>query len=491
MKYWTNMKIAQRLFLSLSMILILVVFLGVFALMSLSKFRATNEYQHNSWLPQQAWLNAVQGQLDVLSGDHDERKDLLGSVPDTLPSEQRNDVYTALQRYLSAPQSQVELRAALQRTNTFQLAQIQHGTASDAAVQQHVKVVVVTVIPPVLTLTLLLIWQLIRSITRPLQSAVAIAETIAAGNLTCTITIDGPEETRRLGHALKTMRDNLHDTLTQIHSSSTELSKAADNMRQSAQVTTSNLNHQSEQVEQTATAINQMAVSVEEVAQHANATAQSSRDCVDASADGQRQLSATVEDIRLLVQQVLAACEQSEQLTHQAEGIGQALVIIRTIAEQTNLLALNAAIEAARAGESGRGFAVVADEVRALAKRTQASTTEIEQIVSLIQDGTVQTSRALQHSAQHASQTLTRTMQTNTNLQRFAELTSSINDNNVTIASATEEQAAVSREIDSNLVRIRDLTCVSLEQAQITSGAGLSLTNLSAQLRLVVARFSL
>lgn len=491
MPYWTKTNISQRLVLCLSMILILVVFLGVFALANLAKIRTTNQVLQNTWLPQQAWLTETQGQLDASHPDQTALRTLLNTLPNTLPAKQHQETQDALRGYLSDPQNHGNLRAALLRLNRQQLEQSYEMAAADAAVQEHVGNVVVTVIPPVLILTLVLLWRLIRSITSPLLAAVAMAETIAAGNLNCEIGIDGPDETRRLGLALGSMRDNLHSTLTQIQSSSSDLLVAADSMRKAAQVTTDNLQQQSQQVEQTATAINQMAVSVEEVAQYANATAQSSRDCVSASTDGQQRLSATVADIQVLAQQVLGACQQSEELTHKAEDIGQTLVIIRNIAEQTNLLALNAAIEAARAGDSGRGFAVVADEVRALAQRTQASTKDIEQIVSLIQQGTLQTTQALQSSAQQANQTLTRTTQTNDSLQHFAELTAKINDNNMTIASATEEQAMVSREIDSNLMRIHDLTNLSLEQAQITAQSGENLNQLASHLRQVVNRFTL
>lgn len=487
MSYWIRMKISQQLVLSLSMILILVVFLGVFALQNLAKIRDTNQFQQQQWLPLQTWL------LEVQSHQHDPAAlhSLLASPPASMPEPMRTDLQLALHN--AAPQTATSdgVQRVLLALNKQQLQESVEMTAADARVQAHVRQVVVTVIPPVLAITLVMLWQLIRSITRPLQAAVAVAEAIAAGQLGGRIDIQGADETRRLGLALQTMRDNLHSTLTEIQGSSDDLLQAANEMRLAAQITTDNLQQQNQQVEQTATAINQMAVSVEEVAQCANATAQSSRDCVIASNDGQQRLATTVADIQRLADQVLGACRQSEALADKAEDIGRTLVIIRTIAEQTNLLALNAAIEAARAGDSGRGFAVVADEVRALAQRTQASTEEIEQIVTSIQQGTLHTSQALQASAQQAQQTLTRTTQTNDSLQRFTELTGKINDNNTVIASATEEQAMVSREIDGNLLRIHTLTGLSLEQANLTARAAQDLSQLAANLRQSVNHFSL
>ena len=491
MSYWTNTKIAHRLVLSLSMMLTLVIFLGVFALANLAKIRTTNQLLQNTWLPQQTWLNEAQQQLAASPQDVIALRSLLATLPASLPPPRYREVRDALNSYLEQTQPAQPLQVILLQLNREQLEQSQRVIETDAAVQDHVGKVVVTVIPPVLAITLVLLWRLIRSITRPLQAAVAVAENIARGNLNGPITIDGPEDTRRLGVALKSMRDNLYTTLTEIQNSSADLLQAADEMRKAASVSIGNLQQQDQQIEQTTAAITQMAASVEEVARRANATAESSRECADASRCGLQQVSSTVSDIQILEQQVLAACQQSEVLTHKATDIGQTLVIIRTIAEQTNLLALNAAIEAARAGENGRGFAVVADEVRALAMRTQASTKDIERIVNLIQQGTRQTTQTLQASAQQASQTLASTLQTNDYLSRFTALTTQINDNNTTIASATEEQAMVSREMNQNLIRIHDLAGFNLDQAQITANGGENLIRLAGQLGQLVGRFSL
>ncbi|AZC26634.1 methyl-accepting chemotaxis transducer [Pseudomonas sessilinigenes] len=491
MQYWTKTKISQRLALCLSLVLILVVFLGVFALFNLAKIRATNQRLQETWLPQQTWLLDLQNQLQNSPQDTQVLRNLLAALPSGQATPASEDVRDALVSYLNEPLMQAPLQGALLRLSRQQLEESYGMATSDASVQAHVGNVVVTVIPPVLAITLLLLWRLIISITRPIQAAVVVAEHIAAGHLGHPVEIHGPNETRRLGLALETMRENLHSTLTQIQQGSNDLLLAADAMRNTAQINTDNLQRQNQQVEHTAAAINQMAASVAQVARHANATALSSRDCVDVSKEGQQRLHVTVTDIQVLVTQVLEACLHSEQLTYKAKNIGQALVIIRDIAEQTNLLALNAAIEAARAGDSGRGFAVVADEVRALARRTQASTKDIEQIVEQIQLETQQATRALHNSAEQASQTLVRTTQTSDRLQHFAELSTRINDNNTSIASATEEQAMVSQDIDGNLARIHELTSLSLSQARVTAKAGDSLSDLAGQLREAVIRFTL
>ena len=180
-----------------------------------------------------------------------------------------------------------------------------------------------------------------------------------------------------------------------------------------------------------------------------------------------------------------------EQLAGQVRDISKVLDVIRSIAEQTNLLALNAAIEAARAGEAGRGFAVVADEVRALAHRTQQSTREIEQMVSGIQQGTDKAVNAMQNSNSRARSTLDVAKAAGQALDEIAAAISQINERNLVIASASEEQAQVAREVDRNLVNIRDLSMQSSAGANQTSAASQELSRLAVDLNALVARFSI
>jgi len=169
--------------------------------------------------------------------------------------------------------------------------------------------------------------------------------------------------------------------------------------------------------------------------------------------------------------------------------ISKVLDVIRAIAEQTNLLALSAAIEAARAGEAGRGFAVVADEVRALAHRTQQSTQEIEHMVGSIQSGTSNAVTSISETSVHAQKTLEMAHGAGKALVEITDALSQINERNLMIATAAEEQAQVAREVDRNLVRIRDLSAETSEGSNQTAITTAELSSLATDLNRLTKQF--
>ncbi|WP_455823755.1 methyl-accepting chemotaxis protein [Pseudomonas graminis] len=340
-------------------------------------------------------------------------------------------------------------------------------------------------------LTVLFAWLLTRSITLPISQALGAAEEIAEGNLTRPIKVDGNDEAGRLLAAMAKMQDKLRDTLQRISGSATQLASAAEELNAVTDESARGLTQQNNEIEQAATAVNEMTSAVEEVARNAVSTSEASRNATTSAGDGRDLVQETVSAIERMSGDVQATATLIGDLANESRDIGKVLDVIRGLADQTNLLALNAAIEAARAGEAGRGFAVVADEVRALAHRTQQSTSEIERMIGSIQAGTEHAVDSMRNSTERAESTLNIAKGAGMSLDTINTAIVEINERNLVIASAAEEQAQVAREVDRNLVNIRDLSVQSATGASQTSAASSELSRLAVDLNGMVGRFRL
>lgn len=339
--------------------------------------------------------------------------------------------------------------------------------------------------------TIILAWMFTRSLTQPLYRSVAVAQRISKGDLTEHILVDGQDEATDLLIALQTMQEDLRDTLKLIASSSERLASAAEEMATINQESSHGLLKQNTEIDQAATAVNEMSAAVDEVARNAASASEAAKASNEATQSGHQRLGQTILSIHNLSENVQATAVQINGLASQAQQISKVLDVIRAIAEQTNLLALNAAIEAARAGEQGRGFAVVADEVRALAHRTQQSTTEIEQMIAGVQSSSTGAVRAMEISIDQAKLTLGQADDAGRALQVIAEAIVQIDERNLQIATASEEQAHVAHEVDRNLMSIRDLASQSADGANQTAIASHELSRLAISLNEVVMRFKL
>ena len=376
------------------------------------------------------------------------------------------------------------------------LTELNNKGAADAAqlssdVYSSATQLVILLIVAALVATIFLAMMLTRSIVRPLGEAVAVAQVVASGDLTRDFDDQGVDEPAQLLQALKRMQGSLRSTIQSIADSSSQLASASEELHAVTEDATRGLHQQNAEIEQAATAVNEMTSAVEEVARNAVSTSEASRESDRTAQHGREQVRQTVDSISRLASDVTSSSSQVEHLAEQIRSISQVLDVIRSIAEQTNLLALNAAIEAARAGDAGRGFAVVADEVRALAHRTQQSTQEIEQMIGGIQQGTERAVGAMQQSTGRATSTLTLAQAAGQALDEIARTISAINERNLVIASASEEQAQVAREVDRNLVNIRDLSLQTSAGASQTSAASQDLSRLAVNLNNLVTRFRL
>ncbi|WP_424478916.1 methyl-accepting chemotaxis protein [Pseudomonas mandelii] len=215
---------------------------------------------------------------------------------------------------------------------------------------------------------------------------------------------------------------------------------------------------QLQELDQLATAMTEMASTAEDVARNAQTAAEAAIAANEETADGVALVSRSTGAIKRLAEEMDATGHAINELSTLSQSIESIVAVITSIADQTNLLALNAAIEAARAGESGRGFAVVADEVRSLASRTQQSTQEIREMIDQLQTGVKHAQVQMQQSRDTASKTAGDANAANDTLKRIREAIYRINDMNLQIAAAAEEQSATTEEINRNTTNIRDIS---------------------------------
>jgi methyl-accepting chemotaxis protein len=331
-----------------------------------------------------------------------------------------------------------------------------------------------------------------RSVTRPLGGepgdAARMLSHIAQGDLTVEVPVGAGSGGSMMSN-MHEMQQSLHSMVRQIATSVDRVASSSEELSAVSSQTSSSLQLQGIEIEQAAAAVNQMTAAVDDVARNAMNTSEASRISEQTALDGREQVQETVASISALADGVNEAAERILQLAGRVEDISSVLDVIRSIAEQTNLLALNAAIEAARAGDAGRGFAVVADEVRALAHRTQESTREIEVMIGNIHRESGHAVTAMQSSSELVQTTLHVARRSGEALDAIACSISQINERNLMIASATEQQALVAREVDRNLVSIRNLSEQVLQGAQHTDTAGQDLAHMAESLHQTVARF--
>ncbi|WP_426356940.1 methyl-accepting chemotaxis protein [Pseudocolwellia sp. HL-MZ19] len=304
-----------------------------------------------------------------------------------------------------------------------------------------------------------------RSILKPLNETVEMITDISEGegDLTRRLEVKGNDELTSLTRGFNMFSEKIGRLVTDVDSSAVQVkdnAKFLDNLNQKAKSLAEQQNDQTGQLEHS---MQEMQTTINEIAKNAECAAHETNDGKDLANEGQNIVLNTVKEIEALSVNVQEASEVIKTLADETESIGTVLDVIRSIADQTNLLALNAAIEAARAGEHGRGFAVVADEVRTLASRTGQSTEEIQKMIYKLQQGSSSAVAVIESSAVKAIETTSHVNQANDALYKISEVIQRINDMNMQIATAAEEQSLSANEINESVQRISTLSHESLE----------------------------
>jgi methyl-accepting chemotaxis protein len=343
----------------------------------------------------------------------------------------------------------------------------------------------------VVAIVMVLVGSLVAgSISRPLATLrSAIEATERNRDLTVRVDIDQNDEIGRVAHAFQAMIDRFRDILSDVRDTSAHLQQSAQQLANNTEQTREGASMQMRETDQVATASTEMTHAIEEVSRNAHRAADAANHANRETESGNTVLDAALSSIHSLAGRIDDAGQVIKRVETDSASIGSVLDVIRGIAEQTNLLALNAAIEAARAGEQGRGFAVVADEVRSLAQRTQESTQEIQGMIERLQAGAREAVRSMADGSSEMQRTVEQASHAGKSLVAIKQAVAMINDMNTQIASATEEQMAVSQEISRNVVNISDVARSSAHSVQEVERTSRELSNAATRLSGLVNEF--
>ncbi|WP_323876336.1 methyl-accepting chemotaxis protein [Aeromonas veronii] len=333
----------------------------------------------------------------------------------------------------------------------------------------------------------LLVW-FIQTITAPLSLISRHVGHLSSneGDLTQQMEIDTHQELIDLGSQLNAFLGKLRGMVQMSKGIGQQVYQQAREMKHTADTMRSSLDEQNLELESVVSAMHQMSTTAVSVAGYAEQAAQESEAATHHINTAQQTLSNARNEIHTLVGDMHEADKAVALVAQRSTNISRILDVIRAIAEQTNLLALNAAIEAARAGDMGRGFAVVADEVRALATKTRESTDEIGQLIGSLQTEVSSSQRLMNTGIERSTTTVQGTEQAFEALNRVVAQIQQIHDHISQVATAAEQQSAVSDTINQNLMRIGDTANVIGQEAtsshQLSEALEQAATALASQL---------
>ncbi|MEZ9058487.1 methyl-accepting chemotaxis protein [Vibrio pelagius] len=328
-----------------------------------------------------------------------------------------------------------------------------------------------------------------RSINKGIAQVKEITNELAQGNLSVNVKVTDQNEIGQLLENMKTTIESLRDIVQQVNASSLRIGEMSESLDSVTTTGSNNASRLNDEIINISSAVSQLASSTSEIASSANHASEVASQATSNVAMGLTEVDKTLQEIGQADEQMQLSSQKVSDLHAESMNIGAILEVIQGVTEQTNLLALNAAIEAARAGEQGRGFAVVADEVRTLAKRTQESASQINDLITSLQRGAKDALESIKESHGTVSQASTQAQQASQNLHVINQHIQDLNQANSQIAVSVDEQDSLTRSLGDNAQGANTIAQSNQESVAKISEAASDLTEVAHHLKSQVDRF--
>ncbi|CAH7253297.1 Methyl-accepting chemotaxis protein [Vibrio chagasii] len=328
-----------------------------------------------------------------------------------------------------------------------------------------------------------------RSITKGIAQVKQITNELSQGNLNVEVNIESKNEIGELLTNMEITIESLRDIVGQVNRSSVRIGEMSESLNQVTNNSSTNATQLNSEMINISSAVDQLASSTSEIASSANHASQVANQATENVAMGLKEVDKTLHEIGSADESMQVSSQKVTDLHKESMNIGAILEVIKGVSEQTNLLALNAAIEAARAGEQGRGFAVVADEVRTLAKRTQDSASQIDELITSLQRGAKDALESIKESHSTVSDASTQAQQASQNLHVINQHIQDLNQANSQIAVSVDEQDCLTKSLGENAQGANTIAQSNQESVSSISGAASDLTEVAHHLESQVNRF--